>query len=89
MVNKIFYRGWPLIKSRHRRENDDTVLCERQHVLQMYPAQRTLTGHKDELAALLDDDVCGAGDEGIAQAGVDGRKGLHAAWYNDHTIHPV
>lgn len=89
MVNKIFYRCRPLIKSRHRREDDDTVLCERQHILQVNPAQGTLAGHKDELAALFDNDVSCTGDEGIAEAGVDGRKGLHAARYDDHTIHAI
>lgn len=78
-----------MVKCGHRWENDDAVLSERQHVLQVNAAERTLACHKKELPALLDDDVCCAGDEGVAETRVDGCNGLHAARYDNHSVDAI
>lgn len=89
MIYNIIYRRWPVVKSGHWWENNGTVLSEREHVLQVDAAQRTLACHKEELPALLDDDVCCARDEGVAEARVDSCEGLHAAWYDNHSVDAI
>src|SRR5690606_8004327 len=86
VVEHVVQRLRLVVEGGDGREHDGAGSADGEQVLQVDVAQRRLPGQQHQRAALVEDDVGGAGDEVVGQPVRDGGDGTHAARRDDHAV---
>ena len=87
-VGKLVKVGWTTVERWCTRKNDAASAGHGLHIVDVDRGKWGFPNHTDQLAALLEDDVGGAGGQVVGNAVGNAAQGSHGAGYNDHVHEP-